>query len=74
MIEEFQDPKKADKLLQIESELNDLQGMLTKTLGDLLDRGENLDDLMKQSEDISQSAYMFYNKSKQANQKCCSIY
>lgn len=60
--------------MKIESELNELQGMLTKTMKDLLDRGESLDDLMKDSEDISKLTYDFYEKSKSANKKCCSIY
>ena len=74
MIKKYQDPKQADKLIKIESELNEIQGMLTKTMEDLLDRGEKLDDLMKQSDDISNMAYNFYSKSKETNKKCCSIY
>ena len=74
MIKKYQDPKQADKLIKIESELNEIQGMLTKTMEDLLDRGEKLDDLMKQSDDISSTAYNFYSKTKDANKKCCSIY
>ena len=74
MIKKYQDPKEADKLIKIESELNEIQGMLTKTMEDLMDRGEKLDDLMKQSDDISNMAYNFYDKSKKANKKCCSIY
>jgi hypothetical protein len=34
--------------------------MLNKTMSDLLDWGENLDVLMKESEDISNMAYNFY--------------
>lgn len=64
----------ADKLMKIESELNEIEGMLTKTMEELLERGENLDDMMKDSEDISNMAYNFYEKSKEANKKCCSIY
>lgn len=74
MIQKYQDPKEADKLIKIESELNEIQGMLTKTMEDLMDRGEKLEDLMKQSDDISNMAYNFYSKSKDANKKCCSIY
>lgn len=74
MIIKYQDPKEADKLMKIESELDEIQGMLTKTMEDLLDRGEKLDDLMKQSDDISNMAYNFYDQSKKANKKCCSIY
>lgn len=47
MLKKFQDPKEADKLMKIESDLDEIQNMLTKTMNDLMDRGENLDDLMK---------------------------
>ena len=74
MIKKFQDPKEADKLMKIEKELDDIQIMLTKTLNDLLERGEKLDELAKTSEDISDTSYNFYKKSKKANSKCCSLY
>lgn len=35
MIKKYQDPKEADKILKLESELEDVQKMLTKTLGDV---------------------------------------
>ena len=74
MIKRFQDPKEADKLMMIEKELDEIQGMLTKTLNDLLERGEKLEDLAKVSEDINETSYNFYQKSKKANNKCCSLY
>ena len=74
MIVKYQDPKEADKLIKIESDLTEIQTALHKTMNDLMDRGEKLDDLMKQSEDISGMAYNFYSKAKQSNQKCCSLY
>ena len=74
MLKKFQDPKEADKLMKIEKELDEVQVMLTKTLNDLLERGEKLDELAKQSEDISETSYNFYRKSKKANQRCCSLY
>lgn len=74
MIKKYQDPKEADKLIKIEQDLGEIQTALHKTMNDLMDRGEKLDDLMKQSEDISGMAYTFYTKSKESNQKCCSLY
>ena len=74
MAVKYQDPREADKLMKIEGELAEVQGMLHKTMQDLLDRGEKLDDLMKQSEDISGMAYNFYATAKKSNQKCCSLY
>lgn len=74
MIKRFQDPKEADKLMMIEKELDEIQVMLTKTLNDLLHRGEKLEELAKVSEDINATSYNFYKKSKEANRKCCSLY
>ena len=74
MIKRFQDPKEADKLMMIEKKLDEIQGMLTKTLNDLLERGEKLEDLAKVSDDINATSYNFLQKSKQANKKCCSLY
>jgi len=47
-------------LLRIEQDIEDIQGILNKTMTDLLGRGEDLDELMKNSEDISNMAYNFY--------------
>ena len=74
MISKYQDPQEADKLIKIEKDLDEIQHTLHKTMNDLMDRGEKLDDLMKKSEDISGTAYSFYKKSKEANQSCCSLY
>jgi len=74
MITKYQDPKEADKLMKIESELAEIQKMLHKTMNDLLDRGEKLDDLLEQSKDISYTAKQFYSNAKKTNQKCCSLY
>lgn len=74
MVTKYQDPKEADKLMKIEKELIEIQGMLHKTMNDLLDRGEKLDDLLKQSEDISYTAKQFYSNAKKTNQKCCNLY
>ena len=73
-IAKYQDPKEADKLIKIENDLTEIQTALHKTMEDLFDRGEKLDDLVKKSEDISGTAYSFYKKSKEANQSCCSLY
>ena len=74
MIKRFQDPKEADKLMMIEKELDEIEVMLTKTLKDLMERGEKLEDIAKVSEDINATSYNFYKKSQQANRKCCSLY
>ena len=74
LIKKFQDPKEADKLLKVEADLDEIHVILQKTLKDMLNRGESLDELMKQSDDISTLAHQFHANAKASNQKCCSIY
>ena len=74
IIDKYQDPQEADKLIKLENKLKEIESMLSKTMNDLLERSENLDELMSQSEDISNTAFQFYQNSKKANQKCCSLY
>ena len=74
MIKRFQDPKEDDKLMLIQKEFDEIEVMLTKTLKDLMERGEKLEDIAKMSEDISETSYNFYSICKRKNNKCCSLY
>lgn len=73
-IKEYQNPKEADKFLKLEGELKDIQNMLQKTMTDLLERGEQLDELVQKSDDLNAMSKGFYDKCKKANTKCCSLY
>jgi synaptobrevin family protein YKT6 len=74
MIKKYQDPKEADKLLKLQSELQEVNKIMTKNLDDILKRGETLETLMSKSKDVSGLSYNFYKKSREANKKCCSLY
>jgi len=74
MIKKYQDPKEADKLLKLQSELQEVNKIMTKNLDDILKRGETLETLMSKSKDVSSLSYNFYKKSREANKKCCSLY
>jgi len=74
MIKKYQDPKEADKLLKLQSELKEVNTIMTKNLDDILKRGETLETLMSKSKDVSSMSYNFYKKSREANKKCCSLY
>ena len=47
---------KADKLLAVEKELNVVTEIMHKNLKDLLDRGENIEELMEKSNDLSNTS------------------
>ena len=73
MLKEYQDPKQADKLMRIESELDQVMEIMHKNIDELLKRGETLDSLMAKSNDLSSVSYDFYKRAKRNNQ-CCKLY
>jgi len=68
----YQTPQEADKIMQIQSNLDDVKDVMHKNIEEVLDRGENLDNLMQKSEDLSTVSYQFYRKARNAN-SCCPI-
>jgi len=74
MIKKYQDPKEADKLMKLQSQLEEVNQIMTRNLDDILKRGETLDNLMSKSKDVSTVSYNFYKKARETNKKCCSLY
>ena len=72
MLAKFQDPSEADKITKIEKELDEVKGIVIKSMDDILKRGEALESLMQKSEDLSQVSYQFYRTAKKNNQ-CCQV-
>lgn len=72
LLAKFQDPTEADKISKIEKELDEVKGIVIKSMDDILRRGEALESLMQKSEDLSQVSYQFYRTAKKNNQ-CCSV-
>merc|ERR1719273_446101 len=69
---EFQKPEEADKVMKIQKNLDDVKDVMHKNIEDVLERGENLDELMVKSEDLSTVSYKFYKTAKNAN-SCCPV-
>uniref|UniRef100_A0A7S3CQ28 Synaptobrevin-like protein n=1 Tax=Strombidium rassoulzadegani TaxID=1082188 RepID=A0A7S3CQ28_9SPIT len=72
-LQKWQNPQEADKLLKAEKELFEVKEIMHQNLNDVLKRGENLEQLMAKSKDLSAVSVDFYKKAKKQNQKCCSI-
>jgi synaptobrevin family protein YKT6 len=69
----YQDPKEADKLSQIQKNLDDVKEIMQKNIEEVLKRGETLDSLMMKSNDLSKTSVTFYQTAKKNNQ-CCQLY
>jgi synaptobrevin family protein YKT6 len=72
LLTRYQDPTEADKISKIEKELDEVKGIVIKSMDDILRRGEALESLMQKSEDLSQVSYQFYRTAKKNNQ-CCTV-
>ncbi|GLD99783.1 hypothetical protein PINS_up008511 [Pythium insidiosum] len=71
-LQEYQDPSKADKISAIQKELDETTAVLSKTIDNVLERGEKLDDLVAKSQDLSTQSKVFYKQAKKTN-SCCIV-
>ncbi|KAG8817813.1 palmitoyltransferase [Serendipita sp. 401] len=69
---QYQDPKAADQIMRVQAELDETKIVLHKTIEGVLQRGENLDNLVERSNALSAQSKMFYKTAKQQN-SCCVI-
>lgn len=68
----YQNPKEADAMTKIQSDLDETKIILHNTIDAVLQRGEKLDDLVEKSEGLSMQSKAFYKTAKKTNQ-CCVI-
>ena len=50
--------------MKIEKELHDVKEIMQQNMSDIMKRGENLDQLMEKSKDLSSVSVNFYKKAK----------
>jgi len=73
VMRQWQNPREADNLLRAQSSLDDVTQIMRKNMQQILARGQTLEDLMRQSDDLSDVSRQFYKQAKKTNQ-CCKMY
>lgn len=68
----YQNPKEADALTKIQNDLDETKIILRDTIQAVLERGENLDNMVLKSENLSMQSKAFYKTAKKTN-SCCSF-
>ncbi|KAG5518307.1 hypothetical protein PMAC_003103 [Pneumocystis sp. 'macacae'] len=58
----YQDPQKADNIIKVQQELDDIKNVLSQTIDSVLQRGEKLDDLIQRSDILSAQSRLFYKQ------------
>ncbi|EPZ34175.1 snare-like protein [Rozella allomycis CSF55] len=72
-IAKYQRPENADSILKVQKELDETKVILHKTIESVLERGEKLDHLVAQSEQLSSQSKQFYKVAKKTNSSCCWV-
>lgn len=72
IIKHFQKPEDADSLYRSKKTLDETVVVIQNTITKVLERGENIDRLVQESEDLGIASKMFYQKAKEQN-KCCVV-
>jgi synaptobrevin family protein YKT6 len=62
-----------DQLTQAQMKIDETQDILVSNMRELLERQGNLDELVQQSDDLSNHTKVFYKNSKKMNKKCCNL-
>ena len=71
-IVDFQDPAEADKITKIQKDLDETIDIVHKTIDSVLDRGDKINNLVKQSEDLSAQSKLFFETAASQN-RCCVL-
>jgi len=72
LLVKYQDPAEGDKVTKIQNELEEIRQICIKTIEDLLERDKKLEQLVKDTEDLSFVTKSFADKSADLN-RCCTI-
>lgn len=72
-LRKYQNPKEADAMTRVQTELDETKVILHETMESLMQRGEKLDDLVSKSDQLSDQSKMFYKNAKKMNSWCCTI-
>jgi synaptobrevin homolog YKT6 len=71
-VSKYQDPREADPLTKMQEDLDETKIILRNTIEQVLERGEKLDELVSQSEELSMQSKAFYKTAKKTN-SCCNF-
>jgi len=71
-LSKYQDPKQADAMTKLQADIDETKIILHSTITALLTRGEQLDDLVAKSDDLSAQSKVFYKTARKTNQ-CCHL-
>ncbi|KAF7457263.1 putative prenylated protein [Cryptosporidium felis] len=73
LLNKYKDPLVSDAIIESQMKINRAKEAINTSLKSFLDRGENLDELIQKSSDLSESSKKLFKLSKKAKRSCCSF-
>jgi synaptobrevin family protein YKT6 len=73
VVTQFQDPTKVDQLLRLKKDVEQTTEVMKQTLNKLLKRGEIFEDLIRDTEELSEQSKEFYRHARRSKCASCSI-
>lgn len=73
MLAKYQHPEEVDKILKIKKDIDETKIIMYNAVDQIIERGQKIDDLVAQSEDLGVASKTFYSQAKQTNAGCCSM-
>eukprot|EP00761_Pharyngomonas_kirbyi_P006643 gb/GECH01006651.1/.p1 GENE.gb/GECH01006651.1/~~gb/GECH01006651.1/.p1 ORF type:complete len:207 (+),score=42.94 gb/GECH01006651.1/:1-621(+) len=72
LLSRYQNPEEADSILRIQKDLEETKTVMHEVMDKAIGRGDQLDDLVERSSDLSAASKQFYTTAKSQN-SCCSV-
>mmetsp|Transcript_34008 Transcript_34008/g.38646 ORF Transcript_34008/g.38646 Transcript_34008/m.38646 type:complete len:201 (-) Transcript_34008:113-715(-) len=70
----YENPADVDPLFKAQKQVDQIHEVMSHNLNTLLEKQENIDELVSKSEDLSKQSKMFYKGSKKMKKRCCIIF
>lgn len=72
-LQQYQKPEEVDRILKIKRDIEDTKVIMYNAIDQIIERGQKIDDLVAQSEDLGVASKTFYNQARQTNSGCCTV-
>ena len=72
LYEQYQEPAQVDKIIKVKQDIDETKLIIHRTIDQVLERGQKLDDLIQQTDMLSDESKKFYEVARK-NNSCCNI-
>ncbi|KAH8583913.1 uncharacterized protein ELE39_002671 [Cryptosporidium sp. chipmunk genotype I] len=73
ILNKYKEPLISDAIIESQIKIDKAREAINVSLKSFLDRGENLDELIQKSNDLSESSKKLFKMSKKTKRPCCSL-